>query len=303
MPRRFLGTLVAAFGLALVYGPSAAATEVSFDSQVSFDGEVLRYREHGVSDFRVELWRELPAESPALALLVRVVAFPPADLGPTLHAGPGCHSAAPFLPPNEAPGALIAAVARCPLGSVQDRVRYRFNLSSSVAFLNTYFRGVVYGGPRANDIFDGDRVYGGAGSDGLLQGVRVYGGPGDDSIAGSRIGTDTSVLRGGPGNDSLASPGWLYGGPGADELDDYFTFNFDRTSDMLVGGPGRDTVLLGRDHRSDIVRVRGGGIDRVRCSKQPGTSDVLFVDRADRLTPGCKNAIVLLTERPRYPYP
>ena len=63
------------------------------------------------------------------------------------------------------------------------------------------------------------------------------------------------------------------------------------------------TQYPGRDHRRDVVRVRGGGIDRVHCRRQADPGDALFVDRTDRLTPGCEDARVLYTERPRYPYP
>ncbi len=187
------------------------------------------------------------------------------------------------------------------MGSLQDR-RYRFNLSSSEAVLTRLFRGVVYSGPRANYISNGDRVYGGAGSDGL-QGVQVYGGPGDDNLGSTPSSTGTPILRGGPGNDFLASPGWLYGGPGADKLDDELYGA--QSSDMLVGGPGRDTVRLQRDRTNDVVRVRGGGVDRIKCERflPPDPGDVLFVDRSDRVSPGCKTATVLYTERPRYPYP
>ena len=71
---------------------------------------------------------------------------------------------------------------------------------------------------------------------------------------------------------------------------------------MMVGGPGRDVVTLGDDGRRDVVRVRGGGVDRVVCGVHPA-DEVLFGDRSDRLSPSCKKAMVLYTERPRYPYP
>jgi hypothetical protein len=50
------------------------------------------------------------------------------------------------------------------------------------------------------------------------------------------------------------------------------------------------------------VRLRGGGADRLVCSARPA-GDVVFVDESDRLSPGCENARILLTGRPRYPYP
>jgi hypothetical protein len=95
--------------------------------------------------------------------------------------------------------------------------------------------------------------------------------------------------------------GEYYGGPGDDRLSDELGARSAGWIDMLVGGPGRDRVSLRRDNHADMVRTRGGGMDHVICP--PGGNDVLFVDRADRLSPSCKDATVLYTERPRYPYP
>ena len=72
---------------------------------------------------------------------------------------------------------------------------------------------------------------------------------------------------------------------------------------MLVGGPGQDVLYLEADNRGDVVRVRGGGVDHVHCPAHPDPEDALFVDRTDRLSPTCKDATVLYTERPRYPNP
>jgi hypothetical protein len=72
---------------------------------------------------------------------------------------------------------------------------------------------------------------------------------------------------------------------------------------MRVGGPGRDRVELGSDGHRDVVRVRGGGVDRVDCGRHADPGDALFVDRSDRLSPSCTSARVLLTERLRYAYP
>ena len=69
------------------------------------------------------------------------------------------------------------------------------------------------------------------------------------------------------------------------------------------GRAGRDIVRLARDRRSDVVRVRGGGVDYVHCREHPDPGDALFVDRTDRLSAGCEDATVLYTERPRYPNP
>jgi hypothetical protein len=99
----------------------------------------------------------------------------------------------------------------------------------------------------------------------------------------------------------------LYGGPGNDNL---FGLDSEESghglgsgeSDLLVGGPGRDIIKLIDDQRTDVVRLRNGGVDHVVCSTS-ATDDVLFVDRTDRLSPSCENATALFTERPRYPYP
>jgi hypothetical protein len=69
---------------------------------------------------------------------------------------------------------------------------------------------------------------------------------------------------------------------------------------MMVGGPGRDVVILSDDGARDVVRVRGG-VDRVVCGSP--ARDVLFADPSDRLSPSCQEARILLTGRPRYPYP
>ena len=122
------------------------------------------------------------------------------------------------------------------------------------------------------------------------------------SASTARIGqTGPNVLLGGTGKDVLEGHrgGRLYGGPGNDLLTDELGSG---ESDMLVGGPGRDIVKLFDDQRTDVVRLRNGGADHVICLTS-ATDDVLFVDRIDRLGPGCKSATVLYTERPRYPYP
>ena len=69
---------------------------------------------------------------------------------------------------------------------------------------------------------------------------------------------------------------------------------------MLVGGRGRDVVLLGSDGLPDVVRLRGGGADRVDCGDLTA-GDLLYVDRSDRIDPDCAGTRILLTERPRYP--
>jgi hypothetical protein len=176
----------------------------------------------------------------------------------------------------------------CPLASrPTDPLKYRLTLrdgASTAGGTGKLLRGVVYAG-RSDDVIGADRI---------------YGGPGEDEVMGDPFATDPPVGYGGPGSDGLTAPGLMYGGSGADLLQEGID---KKSSDMLVGGPGRDTVWLAHDGRSDVVRIRGGEVDRVDCPSHPDTGDALFVDRSDRLSPSCKNAIVLYTERPRYPYP
>ena len=190
----------------------------------------------------------------------------------------------------------------CPLSSAPiDALHYRFTLGgeSSVTFQGQRLRGVVYGRGGADDVDNADRVYGGPGDD-AIYGARVYGGPGEDIVSGNTAATtDGPVLYGGPGYDNLYAPGLMYGGPANDVLED----SRYKSPDMMVGGPGRDIVRLARDRRSDVVRVRGGGVDYVHCREHPDPGDALFVDRTDRLSAGCEDATVLYTERPRYPNP
>jgi RTX calcium-binding nonapeptide repeat (4 copies) len=190
---------------------------------------------------------------------------------------------------------------RCPLGPVPaEQLRLRISLGDgreSATADQPPLRAVVYAG-NGDDFVGADRVYGGRGND-FLGGRRVYGGPGADNIEGVSVTTGRRILFGGPGNDELRAPGRLYGGPGDDDLGDLFV---DPSADMLVGGPGHDRVRLYGDGRADVVRLRGGGTDRVVCGDPPAR-DVLFVDHTDRVSPSCKTTRVLLTGRPRYPYP
>ena len=170
---------------------------------------------------------------------------------------------------------------------------------------------MVYGGIGNDFVSGGHRVYGGPGRD-ELDGARVYGGPGADSVYGD-VATyirGPVVLRGGPGDDGLDGPGSTYGGGGAARLyggrgDDVLnTWDGEPAREMLVGGPGRDAIHLGADelgpdNRSDVVRVRGGGVDRVDCGRRAERKDTLFVDRSDRLSTSCEDATVSFTGRPR----
>ena len=275
MPRRFLATLVPVLALALACAISAEA------ASISFDGEVLRYRAQPREGSHVVV--RLKASAEPRYLQIR------ADGAVTFNLGPGCNSSV----------SDPTYVVQCPLVARQNEPRYRFNVggtSSSTRFFGD-LRGVVYGGSGYDVVSGGDQVYGGPRGD-VLDGAHVYGGPGHDTVSGSSTETNP-VLRGGPGNDDLLSPGWLYAGPGSDSLQELVR---PRTADMLVGGPGEDVLYLESDNRSDVVRVRGGGVDHVHCPARPDPGDVLFVDRSDRLSPSCKKATVLFTERPRYPY-
>jgi hypothetical protein len=277
VPGRLLAAVLAVFALALIWASSAAA------ASVTFDGEVLRYR-GDAEPVALELRLESSTERPYLEFGAEFGGF----LEETAFSlGPGCHGV----------GSDLVRVVQCPLIS-QLKPRYRFNLGSHAASFFWDLRGVVYGGRGDDYVWRGDRVYGGAGND-ELAGVRLHGGPGEDGLEPKRISpSDDPVLYGGPARDLLYSPGRLYGGPGGDWLKE----DDAKSPDMLVGGPGEDYVEVKRDGHNDVVRVRGGGSDIVLCYF-PDPGDVLFVDRTDRLGPGCKDATVLNTGRPRYPYP
>jgi hypothetical protein len=284
VPWRFLPILVAVSALALLCAGQAVA------ASLTFDGRVLRYRAEPRVAASVWVFPEVVSTPTYLEASVRR----PVDVGF------GCHE--PFAHPDR-----LKVV--CPLRVPFEQVRYRFvlsNRSDRAAGSGIGVRGVVYAGNGRDRVSDADRVFGGRADD-SLDGVRLYGGPGDDNLSaildtefpfGDARAPGPNFLFGGPGKDTLRAPGWLYGGPGDDHLSDTFV---DDSRDMMVGGPGRDVVFPVIDRFSDVVRVRGGGADHVICA--PGGKDVLFVDRSDRLDPDCHSARVLLTERPRYPYP
>jgi Ca2+-binding RTX toxin-like protein len=122
-----------------------------------------------------------------------------------------------------------------------------------------------------------DRLDGGAGSDGLGAGAgkdSLAGGGGNDRLSG-RIGNDR--LGGGAGNDRLAAASGndrLNGGSGRDRLAgqsgrDLFGAR-DRTSDVVLGGPGSDRALVDRASGGS-KRTRGlrpndrvRGVERIR---------------------------------------
>jgi hypothetical protein len=299
---RFLRSLVAVLTLSLVCAASAAA------ASLTFDGEVLRYRAQ-------------PEEGPEVRLLVDQVFE---------EFGGAPKSYLQIATSGRVDMVVGCAVSmgdagwqgvRCPLGPLAPgQVRYRLSFegrnrlqtsgTDDEVYDSGVFPGVIYAGPGNDLVRAGDRVYGGTGNDDL-NGARVHGGPGADHVSGD-VDSYTArpvVLRGGQGNDVLTGPGHptggsghLYGGRGDDVLN---ARAHPPSREMLVGGPGSDVINLyfDPDYRRDVVRVRGGGVDRVRCRPNADPGDTLFVDATDRLSPSCKNARVLLTGRPRYPYP
>jgi RTX calcium-binding nonapeptide repeat (4 copies) len=306
-PSRFLAAVAAIFALALVWAPSVAAVSITFDEKV------LRYRAD-------------PEEAAYVGLSVGNE--PSSDPGGAsdwylyLASSPPVQAAVGCGPVVGDEGRALRTV-RCPLGSlVAAQVRYRLSFGGGLQSrargtddrVSADLRsGVIYAGAGNDVVRGGDRVYGGPGRDDV-EGVHVDGGPGADHVWGdvAIYGNRTAVLRGGPGNDVLDSPGLdfpapghghLYGGRGDDVLN---ARAIPPSREMVVGGPGNDVIHLPAEPyaiRRDVVRVRGGGVDRVDCGKRGSSADTLFVDRTDRLSPSCKDATVLYTERPRYPYP
>ena len=297
MPGRLFASVVASFALSLVCAGSAAA------AALTFNGRVLRYHtEPGV----------------AATLAVRPSSWPlPTHLRVTLRTplavNIGCDQLAPE--PQD-PGKLEL---ECPRGVPVNQLRYRLVLSDRAdsARGTANVIGVIYARDGRDNVSDGYLVRGGRGHD-VIAGLDLIGGAGHDKLYG-RVGEEygdfaqdlsgapilgPNVLFGGPGDDLIVGRGGgrYYGGPGNDRLSDELGVRSGGWVDMLVGGPGRDIVTLKRDNRADVVRTRGGGTDRVNCAASGG-NDVLFVDRSDRLSPSCKDATVLYTGRPRYPYP
>jgi hypothetical protein len=300
VPGRFLATVVALAALALVCATSAAAVTISFD------GEVLRYRAQPEerAEVRLSVDHELVG---APRWYLQIFTSRPVEITA------GCTA-----PPEEEDAGPRSL--RCPLGSLSPgQLRYRFSLEGRNQFqtsgtdddvygeFGVGFRGVVYAGAGNDLVRSADRVYGGTGRD-ELDGARVHGGQGADHVYGD-VATYVRrpvVLRGGPGNDTLDGPGHpaggaghLYGGRGHDVLNARAT---PPSREMLVGGPGNDEIHLYADDRRDVVRVRGGGVDRVDCGRYADPGDALFVDRSDRVSPSCRNAMVLFSGRPRYPF-
>ena len=195
----------------------------------------------------------------------------------------------------------------CPLRVPVERrsLRYRLTLDDGADHVfvfpsRGYLRGVVYAGAGKDDI-RGHRVYGGSGNDELI-GTTVYGGPGNDSLAGAVPRQARSILRGGRGDDHLFGAPRLYGGRGDDYLEAAPRTGPPGVADMLVGGPGHDSVEITDGSEAAVVRLRGGGADSVFCYFSHAAAQVvMFVDRADRLDAQCSRARILYDERPRAP--
>ena len=246
--------------VALIGAPAVSDAQTT----VRYEDGIFRAR---AGSIQVEIQGRRPGGiAPQLSILT----------GPGVIIGPGC---GPFIQDS------FTSVVRCPIAAADIPdflLRYRITLSDgydSGFAPHRRARGVIYG------LDGGDRIHG----------DRVYGGPGDDRLFHPHVFPPAIVLRGGTGNDYISGPGWLYGGPGNDYLDDA---DFGR-GDMLVGGPGRDHVEIGDDSTRDVVRLRGGDRDRLSCDGPPDPEDLLYVDRADRVSPSCRNAGVILTGCPR----
>jgi RTX calcium-binding nonapeptide repeat (4 copies) len=290
--RGFFGACLAAVVLAaLCAGPAGAAT-------ISFDGEVFRYRaaptDHGVS---MLVWGA-PDEPRGFAALVQV---PITD-------APGCFVRQATEPSPGLPSGQLSV--RCPFdaGGPLVPTRYRLVLADESDFASFHRvhwpSGVTYAGAGDDKISGGDEVWGGPGDD-TIEGFSVFGGSGDDSLArmrlfGNRQFAYDSVLRGGDGNDTFSGLAWQYGGSDDDHLKGY---RMERAQ-MLVGGAGQDVVeLLGNEGRGryppeNVVRIRDGGEDIVRCDN-PVFDYVIYLDRVDVLGKNCTGARLRYRGRPK----
>jgi Ca2+-binding RTX toxin-like protein len=135
-----------------------------------------------------------------------------------------------------------------------------------------------------DDIFRAPRsaltIFGLGGNDDIAAGgaTSVSGGAGHDRIT---LGSAVDITaRGDSGNDrvyGLVGRDRIMGGSGHDKL------YGERSNDRIDGGSGRDGINAGRG--DDVVRVRDGQVDRVKCSSG---RDVVVADREDRIARDCE---------------
>jgi hypothetical protein len=268
------------------------ATAAAADT-ASFEDRVLRYRADPDSDAHLIVAVARPDQRPVSNSL-SVTSFRQ-PIGP----GPGCSLDSDWV---------LSTGGRvfCPLSEAGDRaleqVRSRFTLTrhnDQITFEAKRLKGVVFAGAGVDSVTDGDRVYTGPGDDYVEGYHHAFGGPGNDELGGPEQRL-SNLARGGPGDDHIVTLGGRsYGGPGDDRLEEY-SFS----PDMLVGGRGRDTVVIGGGARvRHVVRLRGGGADRIECEGALDRTDVVLVDRTDRVGRECRTGQVLLTGRPRQLWP
>jgi hypothetical protein len=295
MARPSIATCLASLAVTLFAGPAWAVPVATFDENVFRlrvpPGESLSVRIEG----RASHWTEPgPAADYFVVGLVEAIGF-----------GPGCSLKAATVNGGQ-PLQLWCALDPASIDSAPLRYRLSFangNDRASPGSSAFDVRGVVYAGA-GDDVVSGDRVFGGPGAD-WLDGPVLNGGAGDDRLDTADPG-HKNVARGGPGDDLIVTFGdvgginWAYGGRGNDHLNASLY-----TRDMLVGGPGHDVVELIMDGRPDLVRLRGGGADLLRCRDVDGflpageRKDIVFADAADRIEPDCKGTRVLLKGKPR----
>ena len=123
-------------------------------------------------------------------------------------------------------------------------------------------------------------IFGLGGDDTIAAGAArvVSGGDGDDRITLGAAGTVTAT--GDDGDDriyGLVGRDRILGGDGNDRL------YGERSSDRIDGGRGRDFIDAGRS--DDVVRLRDGEVDRVRCSTG---RDTVVADKKDRVERDCE---------------
>ena len=119
-----------------------------------------------------------------------------------------------------------------------------------------------------------------AGNDVIFAGSArvVSGGAGNDRI--TLQSTSDVTANGNDGND------WIYGLVGRDRIiggAGHDKLYGERSADRIDGGAGRDGINAGQG--DDVVRVRDGEVDRVKCSSG---RDVVVADRRDRVQRDCE---------------